>query len=683
MAHLVVLVFTLCQSVSQICAVPVHNPQSQSFTMHNAVTDTVSPILSMGQVVLLYDFEDPSSESAVLLGQRIIERSASLEIPLEICSNINDFRRQNYENTKLQVSKLVFLYIPPVGPSGRALYFEDLLMYNTFFRIHWFVDLVIYLTDASHMVLPSWSRLGNKACWFPEKTVAVEFRSLEPQFPVDPYGIRFRCADGKTHCELNLWSSSTTANRELRLAAIISKLKNQKADLEGHEVMVLALSQDPRHYVEAMTFRGKRIMKEMRYIPLFHLARDLNFSLDFRTKLSAFSQVCRKGLLRLNSIVNCGLLVPCHPVLYESAVQHSALQPYETVAYHFPLYFYSLLAPFHWTLWLSLMLVMLFVCILSGLKTQWKVTLEWILALIAYSCGQDYPVPQAAQSWCTFWILVTFFVGNVYTGILSSLRTVPQITVINTTVEELLERGTTFFATATTHRTHMNVYGPNRESHLSTMVPQSDLRKARYLATRLRPLEHNIPAKKLRENIRASAWLVAPTEVRATSEVFTEELGLSSHILPLPFLSFTTWSMFQAINVGGLTMQYRRLFDAGTVRYWAVAGDRQDEGAHKEQFLTAFGLKAEGERQYSKPLPWNGVMLSESVVVETLCLYGLCLAGSLTLVTVVALWQGRGNIKALWGKLRNNLHNSVVYAFKHSHRSMANAVRRIQAYCGR
>ena len=71
----------------------------------------------------------------------------------------------------------------------------------------------------------------------------------------------------------------------------------------------------------------------------------------------------------------------------------------------------------------------------------------------------------------------------------------------------------------------MKVYGPDGHS---------DLSKARNLATRLRPLPRNMPAKKLREAVRANALLVAPWEVRATSEIFTEELGLSSHVLPLP-----------------------------------------------------------------------------------------------------------------------------------------------------
>ena len=171
--------------------------------------------------------------------------------------------------------------------------------------------------------------------------------------------------------------------------------------------------------------------------------------------------------------------------------------------------------------------------------------------------GQYYRAPKASQAWCTFWILVTFFIGNLYMGKLSSLRTVPQMTVINTTaVEQLLERGTTFFVTEITHTTHMKVYGPNGQSHLSTMLPNSDLSKARNLATRLRPLPRNIPSKTLREAARANALLVASWEVRTTSKIFTKELGLSSHVLPLPFLSFTMWSFFQMINVGGLTMQY-------------------------------------------------------------------------------------------------------------------------------
>ena len=96
MAHLLVLAFIITHSVSKSCAIPGHDPQSPSLVAYNVVTDIMSPVLSAGQVVLLYDFEDASSESALLLGQRIIECTAFLGIPLEFCSHKEYFRRQNH-----------------------------------------------------------------------------------------------------------------------------------------------------------------------------------------------------------------------------------------------------------------------------------------------------------------------------------------------------------------------------------------------------------------------------------------------------------------------------------------------------------------------------------------------------------------------------------------------------------
>ena len=120
------------------------------------------------------------------------------------------------------------------------------------------------------------------------------------------------------------------------------------------------------------------------------------------------------------------------------------------------------------------------------------------------------------------------------------------------------------------------------------------------------------------------------------------------------------------INVGALTMQYRRLFDAGTVRYWSVTGDRQDESRHKDRFLTVFGLKVKGGKQYSKRRSEDEVRLSDSVVAEIFCLYWLCLAGSVAVLIGVALWKEKGQIKELlWGKFRN-LHCRVVHVCKPS-----------------
>ena len=102
--------------------------------------------------------------------------------------------------------------------------------------------------------------VGSWNCWWVTSRIVSPLFHQRTAPPMLKHAkSRFRCADGKTHCKLDLFSSASTANRELQCRSDerTEKSKAWPSRPLGHEMM-LSQDQDTRNYVESRTFRGKQ-----------------------------------------------------------------------------------------------------------------------------------------------------------------------------------------------------------------------------------------------------------------------------------------------------------------------------------------------------------------------------------------------------------------------------------------
>ena len=613
--------------------IPQYTALSPSSLVHIKVTNAVQPLLSNCQCIVITSCSQQRFTPG--LARQIIERAVHLERPLEIHSFSLTFQFQNYNGSKHGGVELVFLYVAPVWPSNGVLHWElPMIFQGNRFRAHMFPYLMVYLVDDSYLKGTTWYDTENdRACHVLQNTVYLQFWSLQPDLPLRNYALQYRC-DGSPFCMPEL--ESKTADGLLFYESVIEELRIRRNNFHGYRVVVKCREDEFKTWAEItamysdpyITFHDGNIPGTYAsVVPVYHLAQALNFSMNFLAEWSADPEECNVGSVQFNARAKGGDF--CVPGFLESQLQDFLLQASQ-VEDNSPLTFASILGPMKWNVWLLLGLVTLLVWVLAALKTHRMEEYIWLLAIVAYYCGQYLEPRMATRLWCTFWVVVMFFVSNYYSGELQSLQIVPPIELKNMSFDGLNEKNSTYFASYDTYLTYL---GYRDSAPFTAFMSEKALRLLSHVASVMQLTPYHLPTADLRQAMKNTSvvWLAREHEVQAYCEVFIHQLGVGCQKLKFEFLAVTCWTMMGVPHGDMLVEKYGFLTDAGMVQYWDSKGREEMRADWKGRFLKTLHFSDDKENYV---VEFVSVGFSDSVLKESFYLYALGVVISLVVIWV-------------------------------------------------
>ena len=629
-----ILIILLGLLLPKISAIPHYNSASHpSSATYTKVTDVLHPLLAADlQPVLLTSVSRPVSTPELAL--QLIERATHLERPIQILPDSYSLERTSCGSLRHSGYNIVFLYVSPVGPSHGILRVEHpLAFHGPSFTNHLYPYLLVYLVDESYLKDTVWPVIQHTACCILSNIVYLQFWSLEPKIPVNKYALQYRC-DGDPFCMPTL--ESTSADGRLHYKPVMKELQQNRRNFHGYRLGVNSPDFRPKTWLEVRImftdpFRIENGLREHTpHVPLYHLAENLNISLNFYVEMP--TDACDVGWVDIRLLATCSAdLDMCIPFVLEQEQQEYLVQATELEQF-FPLAFRSILSPMGWGVWLLLGLVTLLVCVVQALKSQWSDCYVWLIITLAYYCDQDFSITNANRLWCTFWILLMFFISTFYTTELQSLQIVPRVMLKNTSVTDIVERSSTFYADFATYG-KLTAYAEYREN-ANDFRSEKSLRFLQHLASVVQPVPSYMPASDIRQSMRNSStvWLATHAQVEAYVNVFTQQLGVSCQVLTMPILAYFSWTMLYVPHGDVFLEKYRFLTDAGIVQYWARREHTFKGDLAKDHLLKVIDFDDEDDTDDGSADMTVG--LSDSILGEAFCLYALCVAISLASASV-------------------------------------------------
>ena len=620
------------------------NPSSVAYTK---VTNTVQPLLSNCQCIVLTSSSQPHLTPE--LAQHIIQRAAHLGRPLQIHSYSFSIRLQSYAISKHEAVELVLLYVPPIGPSNGILHWEYPLNFEgNPYLVYLFPYLLIYLVDDSYLKNTKWSDKKYRACHILPNIVYLQFWSLQPDQPVYKYALQYRC-DGYSFCMPML--ESVTADEPLGYKLVMEELRMQRSNFHRHRIAVESPGYRLERWIEVhsmhgspyITLRDVSLGRHSTKVPVFHLAQSLNLSMNFYAGWSADGKECNIGFVQFHARRAGGEV--CIPGFLEFQLQDFLLQSSEAEK-NLPLAFLSVLSPMRWNVWLLLGLVTLLVWVQEAFKTQCKESYVWLLVMVAYFCGQYFEPGKAPRLWCTFWVVVMFFVSNFYSAELQSLQIVPPVELKKGSFDGLNERNATYLASFDTY-IRFRQYAKSRP--LTAFMSEKALRQLTHVASVLQPMPYNLATDDLWQAMKNTSivWFAQDYEAQTYCDIFVHRLGVSCQKLKFDFLATASWTMTFVPHGDVLVEKYRFLTDAGIVHYWGRKASQELAADSKRRFLKLLDFSDDQENSVVEPA---SVGFSDSVLEESFYLYALSIGISLVSISVEMIFS---NLGFYWKTVQN------------------------------
>ena len=449
---------------------------------------------------------------------------------------------------------------------------------------------------------------------------------------------------------------SVTVDEPLGYKSVMEELRMQRSNFHRHHVALKSLEFKTWTEVKSLyrdpyiTLRDFSLGSYTSKVIFFHLAQALNFTMNFRPGYSSDGEECNVGLVQFNAM-RAGAEV-CIPGFLEFQDQDFLLQASEAET-NFPLTFLSILGPMKWNVWLLLSLVTLLVWVLAVLKTQRRDEYIWLLVMVAYLCGQYFEPAKATRLWCTFWVVVMFFVSNFYSAELQSLSIVPPIELKNVSFDGLAERNATFLASFDAYlryRAYVNYSLP-----LTAFMSEKAIRQLTHVASVMQSIPYQLPSADLRQVMKnaSTVWVARDHEVQAYCDMFIHHLGMGCQKLKFEFLAAAYWTMILVPHGDILVEKYVMLTDAGIVRYWDRKESEEMAAESRRKFLKLLDFNDDQENSMDEPV---SVGFSDSVLKESFFLYALGIGISLVCVSVAMIVS---KLRFYWDTVENQI--SVVW----------------------